>query len=298
MVQPKYSPEEALERVKLMMKYDTSKTLNENIISIEKGVSEMSNYDSYISEAVNMNLDEFMENYRETLQHPAMIGLEAFMISTGIGVGAVVGAYTILLIYDIYKGIKTGNWDWFNIVFDILAIVSSGVLSTPLIPLIKVVRTLKFKTLKQVLTFLFKSKLGNSIITYLGKGVNLLSNIANKVDEIFKWISEKTGFKFAENMYGYVKSKLKTLVNEIKDLLNTFSSGVVNTGKKVVNTGKKVANIVLPGEKVGVKQGIKRGATATGIAAGMSAGFNKLNNYLDNKEKEEQDKLNKNKYVY
>jgi hypothetical protein len=30
MVHPKYSPEEALERVKLMMKYDTSKTLNEN----------------------------------------------------------------------------------------------------------------------------------------------------------------------------------------------------------------------------------------------------------------------------
>ena len=30
MVQPQYSPQEALERVKLMMKYDTSKTLNEN----------------------------------------------------------------------------------------------------------------------------------------------------------------------------------------------------------------------------------------------------------------------------
>jgi hypothetical protein len=30
MVQPKYNPEESLERVKLMMKYDTSKTLNEN----------------------------------------------------------------------------------------------------------------------------------------------------------------------------------------------------------------------------------------------------------------------------
>jgi hypothetical protein len=30
MVQPKYSPEEALQRIKLMMKYDTSKTLNEN----------------------------------------------------------------------------------------------------------------------------------------------------------------------------------------------------------------------------------------------------------------------------
>lgn len=31
MVHPKYSPEEALQRVKLMMKYDSSKTLNENI---------------------------------------------------------------------------------------------------------------------------------------------------------------------------------------------------------------------------------------------------------------------------
>jgi hypothetical protein len=30
MVQPKYSPQEALERVRLMMKYDSSKTLNEN----------------------------------------------------------------------------------------------------------------------------------------------------------------------------------------------------------------------------------------------------------------------------
>jgi len=30
MVQPRYSPEEALERVKLMMKYDSSRTLNEN----------------------------------------------------------------------------------------------------------------------------------------------------------------------------------------------------------------------------------------------------------------------------
>jgi hypothetical protein len=30
MVQPKYDPQESLERIKLMMKYDTSKTLNEN----------------------------------------------------------------------------------------------------------------------------------------------------------------------------------------------------------------------------------------------------------------------------
>lgn len=36
MVQPKYSPKESLERIKLMMKYDSSKTLNENIEPISE----------------------------------------------------------------------------------------------------------------------------------------------------------------------------------------------------------------------------------------------------------------------
>jgi hypothetical protein len=91
------------------------------------------------------------------------------------------------------------------------------------------------------------------------------------------------------------KSKLNTLVNEMKDLLNTFSSGVKTGATKVVNTGKKVINKVLPGEKVGIKQGIKRGLfTAAGHNA-VSLGLKRLNNYPDNKEIE---KPNKSEYVY
>jgi hypothetical protein len=41
MVQPQYSPQEALDRIKLMMKYDTSKTLNENVESIQQPVNEI-----------------------------------------------------------------------------------------------------------------------------------------------------------------------------------------------------------------------------------------------------------------
>jgi hypothetical protein len=40
MVQPKYSPQEALERIKLMMNYDSSKTLNENKESIKHLINE------------------------------------------------------------------------------------------------------------------------------------------------------------------------------------------------------------------------------------------------------------------
>lgn len=35
MVQPQYTPEEKLERIKLMFKYDLNKTLKENTNSIE-----------------------------------------------------------------------------------------------------------------------------------------------------------------------------------------------------------------------------------------------------------------------
>ena len=40
MIQPKYSPKEALERVKLMMKYDSSKTLTENEENIKPQIKE------------------------------------------------------------------------------------------------------------------------------------------------------------------------------------------------------------------------------------------------------------------
>lgn len=43
MIQPKYSPEEALKRAKLMMGYDTSKTLTENVKTLKRPLNEGSN---------------------------------------------------------------------------------------------------------------------------------------------------------------------------------------------------------------------------------------------------------------
>jgi hypothetical protein len=40
MIQPKYSPEEALKRAKLMMGYDTSKTLTENVKTLKRPLNE------------------------------------------------------------------------------------------------------------------------------------------------------------------------------------------------------------------------------------------------------------------
>jgi hypothetical protein len=55
MVQPNYSPKESLERVKLMMKYDTSKTLNENKEIVKE---QAANVDGDIGEIMR-ELDKF-----------------------------------------------------------------------------------------------------------------------------------------------------------------------------------------------------------------------------------------------
>jgi len=79
MVQPKYSPEEALERVKLMMKYDTSKTLNENKESIKQPINEAGPLIAVI---------------------PWLTAAVATKIGVGVGVGAGIGTW----IYNVMGG--------------------------------------------------------------------------------------------------------------------------------------------------------------------------------------------------
>lgn len=63
MVKPKYSPEEALQRVKLMMKYDSSKTLNENKLLIEQAdiSGDIRDIKDEVSSFLNADEDEIIK---------------------------------------------------------------------------------------------------------------------------------------------------------------------------------------------------------------------------------------------
>jgi hypothetical protein len=86
MVQPKYSPEEALQRVKLMMKYDSSKTLNENKETI-------------LEQSVNDVLKQTVT--------AAGVGAAAGAVG-GFGVGAIPGAI-VGGIYGLVRSLSSGN---------------------------------------------------------------------------------------------------------------------------------------------------------------------------------------------
>jgi hypothetical protein len=263
---------DALNRVLLMMRYDLSKTLSENIVVeqkiptdkdiekyqkgeyenatrkyVDKTATTFKGPDGRLKStatspkmlkdlpASSMTLDEFMEGYRETLNHPAMIGLEIFLVSSGYGVAAVVAAYSVLLVYDIYKGVTTGEWDWLNIIFDILAIVSGGVLTRPLVTIMKSAKNLKLNTIDKVLTYLSKTKLWTKISGFLESSIDILKRMSNGIDEFFKWISEKTGFKFVKN----IPSKVKQFLNWIINTLSNFVKKVGKTAKGVVSPTEK-----------------------------------------------------------
>jgi hypothetical protein len=187
---------DALNRVLLMMQYELGKTLDEQKIPTDKDIKKhldaeyYNNTQKFVDNtavsfrgpdgkkistgtspkvlniqkpAFHMTLDEFMEGYRETLTHPVMVGLEVALTSTGVGVGAVVAAYTALLAYDVYKGVVNKDWDWLNIVFDVLGIVSSGVISGTLRPIMKGAQGLKLNTIGKVLTYLSKTVSNSSL---------------------------------------------------------------------------------------------------------------------------------------
>jgi hypothetical protein len=255
---------EALNRVLLMMRYDLSKTLSENIV-IEQPDSKFDTpynkeFMRKYKPSQTMTFDEFMEDYRKTLTHPVMIGLETFLLSTGVGGLGVSAAYAILLIYDIYKGITTGDWEWFEIIFNTLAIISAGALTKILRPYVNSLRKLKFNSLDEVFTYLSKTKLWSKIKGFLQSGLNVLTKLSESIGDIFKWMSEKTGFKFVKNISSKVQGVLKTIINSI--------------GKILKGVGKMVTE---PLSVVGKKQAAKRAIQYGGAAYSL----NLINDYLE-----------------
>ena len=264
---------DALNRVLLMMQYELGKTLDEQTIPTDKDIKKHLDAERYNNTqkfvdntsvslrgpdgkrmstgtspkmvkdlpANTMTLDEFMEGYRETLTHPVMVGLEVALTSTGYGAGVVVAAYTALLAYDVYKGVVEKDWDWLNIVFDVLGIVSSGVLSSTLRPIMKGAQGLKFKNFQEVFTYLTKTNKWYEIKPYLETGFSVLKSVSKGIWKALEWISRKTGFRQLKVAGKSVETNIHNIIYSVEEFL------------------KKTVKFLEPGAKVGTKTAIKRG---------------------------------------
>lgn len=278
---------DALNRVLLMMQYDLSKTLSENIVSEQKKPTDKdlkkfkdneryNNTQKFVDNTAvsfkgpdgkristgtspkilngiqrfdfdrllpskTMTFDEFMEGYRDTLTHPVMIGLEAFLLSTGVGAVGIAASYSALLVYDIYKGVTTGNWKWLDIIVEVIGVISAGVLTKPLIPIIRAAKTLKLNTLDKVLLYLSKTKIWSSLKPLLINSMQIIKNLSKNVGKFFQWMSKKTGFKFIANIPSKVQQALNWLIEKISNILKGILSPTTKkTIPKAIKSGVKV----------------------------------------------------------
>ena len=282
---------DALNRVLLMMQYELGKTLDEQKIPTDKDLKKYqqdklyNNTQKFVdSTAVSlrgpdgkrmstgtspkmlkdlpantMTLDEFMEGYRDALTHPVMVGLEVLLTSSGYGATAVVAAYTALLAYDVYKGVVEKDWDWLNILFDVLGIVSSGVISGTLRPIMKGAQGLKLNSLGKVLTYLSKTKIWSKIKPLLEGGITVLKSISKGIWKALEWISRKTGFRQLKVAGKSVEVMIQNIIYSIEQFLK--------------NSVKKTVKFLEPGANVGIKQALKRGLISAGFAAALPLGI-------------------------
>jgi hypothetical protein len=241
---------DALNRVLLMMRYEMGKTLSENVILEQPEEKSDTPYNKELMRkynkpsTVNMTFDEFMEEYRANLFSIGGMAIEAFLTQTGYGTIPVVAAWGFLLWYDVKKGIDTGNWDWGNLVIDILMVASAGVLGFGL-KAIASSGKLVGKGLSEIIEILVKTKGGEKIVEFL----RILSTKSGEIIKAIKpglewfsksivaqgakWLSKSTlnVIKKALQGVGFVISKVGVLIDKMSVIIEKQLNKVGVTGK-------------------------------------------------------------------
>lgn len=231
----------SLNRIKLMMEYDLSKTYSENSMTISEQVMApgMDNYlaKNPIKPLKGMSFDEFMEDFREKLYSPGGIAVESFLTSFGITAPLVVGSYAVMLVYDIYKAITTGEFGWFDLIFDIMGVLTSGTMSGLFSQIAKSAKGVK--GVEATLAFLKNSKLWVKISPYLKKLSTWMGQISTWIKDAIIWITKKTGNTTIGKQLSKINSVIKTVLDTIQNTVTKLVSKVANP-KVATNTGKSV----------------------------------------------------------
>jgi hypothetical protein len=201
-------------------------------------------YGNEVRDIKKLTFDEFMEEYRENLFSIGGMAIEAFLTATEFGAIPVTAAWGFLLWYDVNKGIETGNWDWANLIIDVLMVSSAGLLGFELKALVSSEK-LVGKGLTDGVETLIKSNEGRNIIKELETLPTKSSSIKEGMRAGLKWFSESTAgkglnwlgkaaiwlFKKAAQGIGYVLTKIGVLIDKMSIIIEKQLNKIGVTGK-------------------------------------------------------------------
>jgi hypothetical protein len=151
---------------------------------------------------------------------------------------------SMLIIHDVKKGIDTGNWEWGNLIIDVLMVASAGVLGFGL----KAIATsgkLLGKGLSEIIQTLIKTKGGEKIVEFLRilstKSAQIIKSIKpglewfskSIVAQGAKWLSKGTLLVIKKTLQGvgFVISKLSLLIEKMSIIIQKLLNKIGITGK-------------------------------------------------------------------
>jgi hypothetical protein len=251
-----------------------------NIIKEQNTLSKVgSKISSGIDWVKEKGIDWFFEGLRDALQSWGGAAVQTFLATYGAAAGGnvvLVVVWGAMLAYDIYRGTQ-GNWDWVNILIDLVGVVTTG-------PGAKVIGNLfkrlgimgKNLPLKEIITKLGTTKMGTKIVEFVNLIVSKTSTIIKFVSTGINWLSTKLGIKNLTKYTSNITSRVSPIIDEISSVTSKVIKPQIN---KVSQVGKSTAGQVKQGlknvgSKIGNVTSTRPGQVTT--AAGMTYGANKL----------------------
>lgn len=185
---------------------------------------------SLVEALKNTEYSDFIKILREVAYSPGGISTEIFLSAIGLPEPAIL-TYAILLIDDINSAYN-GNVDWFNIIFDSLALLTSGASSAVLNPLRNIVGK-NVKSLPLLLNTMKKTNYWDKIKILLMSFLKGIAWLLTKFAKGYNWL----GKKFGNTYIGKQITILRKFIEE------NFANGLRQLGlsEKVAVAGGKAS---------------------------------------------------------
>ena len=236
---------------------------------------------------MNKGLGWFFENLRKALFSWGGAAVQTFLATSTGGVGNVVlvVVWGAMLAWDILQGIN-GNWDWVNIIIDLVGVVTTGPGAKIVSGVFKQLGILGTKLpLSGIITRMSTS--GSSMVKWfssiISSIVSGLSKIGSYMLQGVSWLGKKLGIKSLEKVSGQLKTKLTNVVDDIGKASTGLKQRAGQAGTAIkqragqagtaIKTGvTNVGNKLAPAGKL-LKSRTGKIATAAGLTAGLNSAF-------------------------
>jgi hypothetical protein len=189
----------------------------------------------------NMTVGDIMEGFRSFLGGVAggVVQILLAVFAGPLGAGINLFAWSILLIWDIYKWTQ-GQPNWWNLILDTFSVATAGLAAKALAPAKAVAA--EAKTLPTLMSALQKKfpTVYKYVAGFGGKLVALGGKLVLGVKNGIKWLSNKLPF------FSSFWNKLNGMVSKIGDLVKSIDDaiGAVLSGNLVKNVSSKITGIL------------------------------------------------------